>query len=95
MVKHRGVGTKLGAKTSVIFDVNGTLLIKTTHVCLRINTLATHKRTIQLVSSEAASSIVSAAKISLCIRFVDFVQRWLNTKDGVFEIRFFREIQGV
>ena len=88
-VKHRGVRTKLGAKTSLIFDVTVTHLIKTTHVSLRINTLATYKKTIQLVSSETPYFIVSAAKISFSVRFVDFVQRCFSTKDGVFAICFF------
>ena len=78
MVKHRGVRTKFAEKMSVLFDVTDTLLIKTTHVRLGINTYKTHKKAIPLVSSEAVSSIVFTAKISFCMHFVDFVRGCLN-----------------
>ena len=79
MVKHRGVRTKFAEKMSVLFDVTDTLLSKTTHVRLGINTYKTRKKAIPLVPSEAASSLVFAAKISFCIRLVDSVRGCLNT----------------
>ena len=57
-----------------------TNLIPTADVNLKSSTLVTCDKDLSLVSSEAAFSVVSVAKKSGFIRFVDFLHQHLNAR---------------
>ena len=88
-----GVRTKFEPKMLIISDVRATTLISTNDISLRVITAASYGKYMKLVSSEAAHSIVSGARISFIMLFRNFVQDFLNPKDRSFKNPFFLKIQ--
>ena len=76
-------------------DVRATILIKTIDVSPTVITVASYMNYMKLVSSEAAHSIVLAAKISFRMLLMNFAQAYLNAKDRSFKNPFWAKMQCV
>ena len=77
----------------IISDVRPTFLIKTIDISPRVINAASYGKYMNLVSSEAAHSLVSGARISFIMLLRNFVQDFLNPKDRSFKNLFFLKMQ--